>query len=101
LCLLLGYRGRYSLSGQEGIRTVLQAISDKMQRIRGPVRPLSPNWSAPQDAVRAKAYDAWVRRLTFGALGFLALALILFLGFKLSLMSGASGLHSAASITTR
>jgi len=101
LCLLLGYRGRYSLSGQEGIRTVLEAILDKMQRIRGPVRPLSPNWSAPQDAVRAKAYDAWVRRLTFGALGFLALALILFLGFKLSLMSGASGLHSAASITTR
>ncbi len=100
LCLLLGYRGRYSLSGQEGIRTVLEAISDKMQRIRGPARPLSPNWSAPQEAVRAKAYDAWVRRLTFGAIGCLALALILFVGFKLSLMSGASGLHSTASITT-
>ena len=35
LCLLLGYRGRYSLSGQEGIRAVLEAIADKMQRIRG------------------------------------------------------------------
>jgi type VI secretion system protein ImpK len=100
LCLLLGYRGRYSLSGQEGVRPVLGTISEKMQRIRGSAGPLSPNWSPPQDAVRARAYDPWVRRLTFGALGFLLLALVLFVGFKLSLMSGASGLHSTASIIT-
>jgi type VI secretion system protein ImpK len=98
LCLLLGYRGRYSLSGQEGIRTVLEAIADKMQRIRGGVRPLSPNWSPPRDAVQSRAYDPWVRRLAFGAVGFLLLALLLFVGFKLALISGASGLHSAASI---
>jgi type VI secretion system protein ImpK len=101
LCLLLGYRGRYSLSGQEGIRTVLEAIADKMQRIRGGVRPLSPNWSPPQDAVRSRSYDPWVRRLAFGAVGFLLLALVLFIGFKFSLMSGVSGLHSTASITTQ
>ena len=101
LCLLLGYRGRYSVSGQEGIRTVLDTIADKMQRIRGGPRPLSPNWSPPQDAVRQRAYDPWVRRLAFGAVGFLLLALLLFVGFKLALMSGASGLHSAASITTQ
>ena len=100
LCLLLGYRGRYSLSGQEGIHTVLEAISEKMQRIRGPARPLSPNWSAPKDAAHSRAYDPWLRRLAFGAVGFLLLALILFVGFKLSLWSGASGLHSAASIAT-
>jgi len=101
LCLLLGYRGRYSLSGQEGVRTVLEAIGDKIQRIRGKVGPLSPNWSAPQDVVQSKAYDPWLRRLTYGALGFLLLAVALFVGFELSLSSGASGLHSAASITTR
>jgi len=100
LCLLLGYRGRYSLSGQEGVRPVLEAIADKIQRIRGRMGPLSPQWSLPQDRVQAKAYDPWVRRLVFGALGFLALALILFIVFKLSLMSGASGLHSTASIMT-
>ncbi|MGD0459844.1 MAG: DotU family type IV/VI secretion system protein [Terriglobia bacterium] len=101
LCLLLGYRGRYSLSGQEGMRTVLEAMADKMQRIRGGVRPLSPNWSPPQDAGGSRAYDPWVRRLAFGAVGFLLLALLLFVGFKLTLMSGASGLHSTASITTQ
>jgi len=42
-----------------------------------------------------------LRRLTYGALGFLLLAVALFVGFELSLSSGASGLHSAASITTR
>jgi type VI secretion system protein ImpK len=101
LCLLLGYRGRYSLSGQEGIRTVLEAIADKMQRIRGGMRPLSPNGLPLQEAVRSRAYDPWVRRLAFGAVGVLLLALILFVGFKFSLMSGASGLHSTASITTQ
>jgi type VI secretion system protein ImpK len=101
LCLLLGYRGRYSLSGQEGIRTVLNAMTDKIQRIRGGTRPLSPNWSPPRDVVRQVAYDPWVRRLAFGAAGFLLLALLLFVGFKLSLMSGASSLHSAASIVTQ
>jgi type VI secretion system protein ImpK len=100
LCLLLGYRGRYSLSGQEGINAVLEAIANKVQRIRGGVRPLSPNWSPPQDSVGSRAYDPWVRRLAFGAVGFLLLALILFFGFKFSLMSGASALRSTASITT-
>jgi len=100
LCLLLGYRGRYSLSGQEGVRTVLEAMGDKMRRIRGGPRPLSPNWAPPPDTARPSAYDPWLRRLAFGAVGFLLLALVLFAGFKISLMSGASGLHSTASITT-
>lgn len=101
LCLELGYRGRYSLSGQEGVRPVLGAIGEKMQRIRGGPGPLSPNWAPPQDAVRAKAYDPWARRLGFGALGVLLLAVVLFVGFKFSLMSGASGLHTTASTITR
>jgi type VI secretion system protein ImpK len=100
LCLLLGYRGRYSLGGPEGTHTVLEAIADKVRRIRGGVRPLSPDWAPPQDSVRPRAFDPWARRLALGALGLLVLALILFVGFKFSLMSGASGLHSTASIST-
>ena len=101
LCLELGYRGRYSLTGQEGVRPVLGAIAEKMQRIRGGPGPLSPHWAPPQEAVRTKAYDPWARRLAFGALGFLLLVVILFAGFKLSLLSGASVLHSTASTITR
>jgi len=101
LCLELGYRGRYSLTGQEGVRPVLGAIAEKMQRIRGGAGPLSPHWAPPQEAVRTKAFDPWARRLAFAALGVLVLAVILFAGFKLSLTSGASGLHSTASTIVR
>jgi len=97
LCLELGYRGRYSLSGQEGVRPVLSAMGEKMQRIRGGPGPLSPHWAPPHDAVRTKAYDPWARRLAFGALGFLLLALLLFAVFKVSLNSGASDLQHTGS----
>jgi len=101
LCLELGYRGRYSLSGQEGVRPVLGAIAEKMQRIRGGPGPLSPHWAPPQDVARTKTYDPWARRLAFGALGFLLLVLVLFAGFKYSLTTGASVLHSTASTISR
>jgi type VI secretion system protein ImpK len=101
LCLTLGYRGRYSLTGQDGIRVIVAGVMDKVQRIRGGPRPLSPAWIPPQDTVPRRAYDPVVRGLLFGTLGFLLLALLLFGTFKIVLMSGASGLHSAASITTQ
>ena len=100
LCLLLGYRGRYSLSGQESIRSVVASITEKLQRIRGGPRPLSPNWRPPQDTVLQRAYDPWVRGLLFGTLGVLSLAVLLFVGFKLILLSGASGLHSISPLIT-
>jgi len=94
LCLALGYRGRFSLSGQEGIRTILNSILEKMQRIRGGPRPLSPNWAPPKDALVRKAYDPWARGLAFGAVGCAGLALLLFVLFKVVLVSGVSGLHA-------
>lgn len=100
LCLLLGYRGRYSLSGQEGIRSVVGSINEKLQRIRGGPRPLSPNWLPLQDAVVQRSYDPWVRGLLVGTLGMLFLAVLLFVGFKLILLSGASGLHSISPLRT-
>ena len=54
LCLLLGYRGRYSLSGQEGMRTVLEAMADKMQRIRGGVAPAVTELGTPTGCGAAK-----------------------------------------------
>ncbi len=96
LCLALGYRGRFSLSGQEGIRTILSSILEKMQRIRGGPRPLAPSWAAPKDALLRKSYDPWARLLGFSALGCTVLALLLFVLFKLVLVSGVSGLHAFA-----
>ena len=93
LCLLLGYRGRYATSGQEGVRPIVTTIADKVQRIRGP-RRLAPDWAPPQDTGLQPPFDPWVRALISGTLGALVLAVLFFVGFKIALLSGVSGLHS-------
>jgi len=98
LCLLLGYRGRYSTSGEMGVRPTVTAIADKVQRIRGP-RRLAPDGAPAQDAVLQPPYDPWVRALILGTLGALFLAVLFFVGFKVALLSGASGLHSIGLLT--
>jgi len=99
LCLLLGYRGRYSLSGQESVRAIASTVAEKLQRLRGGTRPLAPNWAPPKDVVRQQAFDPWVRALLFGTLGALLFAILFFVGFKIVLISGASGLHSITPLT--
>ncbi|MFZ0961850.1 MAG: DotU family type IV/VI secretion system protein [Terriglobia bacterium] len=93
LCLLLGYRGRYRASEQGDVRPIIATIVEKVQRIRGP-RRLAPDGAPPQDAVLRPPQDPWVRALIFGTLGALFLAVLFFVGFKVALLSGASGLHS-------
>ncbi len=99
LCLLLGYRGRYSISGQESVRVVASTVAEKLQHLRGGPRPLAPNWAPPRDAVQQKASDPWVRALLFGTLGALFFAILFFVGFKFALISGAAGLHSITGLT--
>jgi type VI secretion system protein ImpK len=101
LCLLLGYRGRYSLSGQEAIRAVAASVAEKLQHLRGGPRPLAPNWAPPKDVVQQKSSDPWVQALLYGALGALLVAILFFVGFKFVLISGASGLHSLAPFASR
>ena len=91
LCLLLGYKGRYSLSGPEALRGIRGPLAEKINRIRGPAGHLSPSWM-PDPGV-PKFSDPWVRRLLFGALACLVLAAALFVGFKFSLSSGISDLQ--------
>jgi type VI secretion system protein ImpK len=96
LCLLLGFRGKYSLSGQEGARAVATTLNEKLDRIRGRPQPLSPNWAPPQDALTRRSYDPLLRGLIIGALGTLLLAILFFGGFKIALLSGASEIRSMA-----
>ncbi len=101
LCLLLGFRGRYSLSGQESVRAIASNVSEKLQRMRGGPRPLAPNWSPPLDAVLQQSSDPWVRALLFGTLGALAFAILFFVGFKFALISGTSALNSVGALMPR
>jgi type VI secretion system protein ImpK len=93
LCLLLGFQGRYSTKGPEGIRPVVTKISAKIQRIRGQ-RTLAPDWEPKPDTVLRPPRDPWVRALALGTVGAILLAVLFFVGFNLALLSGASGLHA-------
>jgi type VI secretion system protein ImpK len=94
LCMLLGFRGRYSASGTAGeVRSILQQIEEKIRRIRG--APATPAWQFAPQAVRA-ASDQWIPIFRWVAIGCAVLALLLFVFFKLSLSSSSGELQSIA-----
>jgi type VI secretion system protein ImpK len=96
LCLLLGYKGRYAVSGGGDLRVVLETVREKIRQIRGGSGALSPHWMLPPEAVRAPRTDPWIKRLGYLAIASLAVFVLLFAGFKLALISGASDLRALA-----
>ncbi len=97
LCMLLGFRGRYGLAGQAELRNVIDSISEKLTRIRGLSPDLSPAWAIPPGAVRVAQADPWVKRLMWTAIGCLALLVVLFGVFEISLGSGAGDIRAVPS----
>jgi type VI secretion system protein ImpK len=95
LCLLLGFRGRYSARSAGELQSLLGIVAQKIQRIRGGSRPLSPWWQLPAEAA-VVSRDPWAKRLMLGSLICLALAFVLFIGFKLSLSSGVTDVATVA-----
>jgi len=91
LCLLLGYRGKYSVGGTGELQAAMQATAEKIRRIRGPLAGLSPSWQLKAEAVQP-AKDRMTRTFAIIAICCLLLALILFGVYKMSLGSGASGI---------
>ena len=96
LCLLLGYRGRFSKGTGGDLAGIIQATGDKIRRIRGPHGPLSPAWALPPEEVR-EAKDPWTRRFVIGALVCFLLAVVLFVVYKVSLNSGSYQIREIAS----
>ncbi len=93
LCLLLGFRGKYSFSGAGEIRTILAQIEEKIRRIRGTLP--SPAWRIAPEAVLPRG-DRWIPILRWLVIACFGLALILFVIFKISLASSADQLRSVA-----
>lgn len=98
LCLLMGYKGRYGLSGPDATRPIIDATLEKIRRVRGPLVGLSPSWAVPEGAVVIAKRDPWVRILAFSALGCFVLGILLFVAFKMRLLSGTSNIHTIAPI---
>jgi type VI secretion system protein ImpK len=95
LCILLGFRGRYSLGGSGELRTSTEQLREKIRRIRGYNPELSPAWAPPAEAPR-RAVDPWVRRLLMMSIGLIGLAVVLFVVFKIMLGSTVSSVEALA-----
>jgi type VI secretion system protein ImpK len=96
LCLLLGYRGRYGVSGPDAPRAIIDALGDKIRRIRGPLQPLSPAW-APTAGAPPRTRDPWIRRLVYVGIACIVLTVALFVTFNFSLGSGMQNISAATS----
>lgn len=96
LCLLMGYEGRYRISGREALRPLTESVGDKIRRIRGGPGPLSPNWAPPSQSVAVTTGDPMAKTFLVAALACAGLAVVLFVVFKVLLGLGASGLHALA-----
>jgi type VI secretion system protein ImpK len=96
LCLLLGFAGRYSVSAGSERGNIREEVGRKILRIRGYSSELSPSWAPAGQEVKLAQADPWIKRLKIAAVTCFALALLLFVGFKLGLDSGASDLRTVA-----
>jgi len=95
LCLLLGYRGRYSLSGTGDLQAVMAATARKIRQIRGSFSGLGPAHNLQAELV-TKTRDPWLPRLLACAVACLTLAILLFVVYKLVLDSRAASIISGA-----
>ena len=97
LCLLLGFQGRYRLSGASELMAVAEQMKERIRRVRGFSAELSPGWQPAAELPRVAA-DPWLGRLVYAAGGTCLLALLTFLVFKLLLSSAVSSVESTAGL---
>jgi type VI secretion system protein ImpK len=90
IVLLLGFQGKYKLSGGDALDKLTRELISEVTRYRGGVPLLSPNARIPDEPVRRRSKTiprwAWISGLSA-----VALVLIVFLILKLVLAGAADG----------
>lgn len=77
LCMLLGFAGRYSIGNRAEITPIVNAVGEKIHRIRRSSALLSPEWQPPPSTNAPSAtHDPWVKRILYAAVGCVAFAVI-------------------------
>ena len=95
LCLLLGFKGRYSASRGSELPMLAAQVSAKIERVHGGVGELSPRWRPLPDEIGSPK-DRWLPRLKIAAMAASALALVLYIGFAIALRAGRADLAALA-----
>ncbi len=92
LCMLLGFRGKYGVSGEEKLKLLIEQVSRELGSVRPPTPlELSPHWSIP-DKPQAAPTGKLPRWAVFTCWGLAILALLLYLAMFFSLRSGVGAL---------
>lgn len=94
MCILLGFRGKYGATGGEGIRTAIDAIMQKIRRVRGPAPAVS--WLPGDEPVRTAGADPWTKRMLWTAVACLLLAVALLAVYRVTLGSGVGRAEAVA-----
>ncbi len=99
LCLMLGFRGRYSSADQGEVHALRSSIQEKIGRIRGGYGELSPAWALPERERPPTSRDAWLRWMGIAATLAVLAAAGLFVWYRTSLDSAAVQVQSVQQAT--
>jgi type VI secretion system protein ImpK len=100
LCLLLGFKGRYSVTHGSELQVIAGHVAQKIERARGRGGELSPRWRPSTLSVGAQR-DRLVPKLAIGAGAAAGIAAVLFLIFSLTLGSGAASVRDVVAQVMR
>lgn len=100
LCLLLGFKGRYSATHGSDVHVLVRQLADTIGRVRGKPGELSPRWRPPQGDI-GRRRDVWVPRLAIAAATTLLVATGLFGYFTISLRSGGARIRTETARLSR
>jgi type VI secretion system protein ImpK len=90
ICLLLGFKGRYTLGDTGELRGFIGQTAEKIHRIRGGYGPLGPQWAPLAGETLTVTRDPWLHRLIMTAAISSGVALLFLIIFILVLSSGVS-----------
>lgn len=93
IALLLGFKGRYAASDGAEIQGLITATTQKLHRIRGGPGTFTPQAWPSADEVAPERRDPWIPRLVRLAIIGLVALVVLFIGFRLLLMPGTTGVR--------
>jgi type VI secretion system protein ImpK len=93
LCMLLGFRGKYGVTGEEKLKLLVEQVARELGALRPPApAELSPHWKVP-DVPQAAPGGRLPRWAVFTCWGLAFLAVILYCWMFFTLRSGANSLR--------
>jgi type VI secretion system protein ImpK len=100
LCLLLGFKGRYSRTHDGDIPVLVRQLREKMDRTRGQAGDLSPRWRPSRGDI-GRRRDRWIPRLMIAAAASVIIAGGLFVFYTASLHSGTADVRTETARLSR